>query len=200
MAQRHNHYEAAFEAFLRTHRAAYVAVNEQRRCLVPRGIFKDQESLKNLDFIVSPSDSISLLVDVKGRRFPSGNRHKQYWKNWTRWDDLESLARWQDRLGPGSSSLLVFSYHVVGDRAPVAEEQLFSFREQMVRIPGGSSGGLRPFRAAPFYQVANGGNARQTISRSRFSVSGFASRGWHGCCLTGLLVDWAATAERPALG
>jgi len=130
MAQRHNHYESAFEAFLRTHRAAYVAVNEQRRCLVPRGIFKNQESLKNLDFIVSPSDSISLLVDIKGRRFPSGNRHKQYWKNWTRWDDLESLARWQDRLGPGSSSLLVFAYHVVGDRAPVPKEQLVSFRDQ----------------------------------------------------------------------
>ena len=126
MTKRSNHYEAAFEAFLRKHQIAYIAVDEQRRSLISQG----SGTLKNLDFIVSPSDAVSLPVDVKGRRFPSGQRQKQYWRNWSRWDDLESLARWQEKLSPGSCGLLVFAFHVVGQRSPVAAEQLFEFRSR----------------------------------------------------------------------
>jgi len=124
MAQRSNHYELAFEAYLRQHRVAYVAVNEQRRSLTAHG------SLKSLDFIVSPSNSVSLLIDIKGRRFPSGQHHKQYWRNWSTWDDLDSMARWQDKLGADSCALLVFAFHVVGSRSPVEIEQLFAFRQR----------------------------------------------------------------------
>ncbi len=122
MAKRDNHYEAAFEAYLQDRRVAYVAVDEQRRSRIAAG------SLKNVDFLVSPADGATLLVDVKGRRFPSGNRHKQYWRNWTTWDDLRSLARWQDRIGEGSLALFGFVFHVVGERSPVAPEQLVAFR------------------------------------------------------------------------
>ena len=48
MADRNVHYEAAFEAFLRSRRLPYIAVDEARRSLVADG------SLKSLDFIVSP--------------------------------------------------------------------------------------------------------------------------------------------------
>ena len=41
----------------------------------------------------------SWLVDVKGRRFPSGDEHHQYWKNWSTRDDLRSLAAWQTHFG-----------------------------------------------------------------------------------------------------
>ena len=77
-------------------------------------------SLKSLDFIVSPTDDVSLLIDVKGRKFPTGTRHKQYWRNWSTWDDLASMARWQEKIGTGSCALLVFAYHVVGTRSPLA--------------------------------------------------------------------------------
>ena len=87
---RDNHYEAAFEAFLRARRLPYIAVDEARRSLVADG------SLKSLDFIVSPPGQSSWLVDVKGRRFPSGDEHHQYWKNWSTRDDLRSLAAWQN--------------------------------------------------------------------------------------------------------
>ncbi len=122
MAKRNNHYELAFEAYLRDHRVAYVAVNEQRRSLTPHG------SLKNLDFIVSPSDAVSLLIDVKGRRFPSGTQKKQYWRNWSTWDDLQSMARWQDKLG--GCALLVFAYEIVGTRSPIEPSQLYHFRNR----------------------------------------------------------------------
>lgn len=124
MAKRSNHYELAFESYLRDERVAYVAVNEQRRSLVAHG------SLKNLDFIVSPSNSVSLLIDIKGRRFPSGNHHKQYWRNWSTWDDLQSMARWQEKMGTGSCSLFVFAYELVGARSPVEATKIYEFRDR----------------------------------------------------------------------
>jgi len=124
MAKRDNHYEAAFEAYLQARRVAYVAVDEQRRSRIDGG------SLKNVDFLVSPADGATLLVDVKGRRFPSGQTHPQYWRNWSTWDDLRSLARWQDRLGDGSLALFGFIFHVVGQRSPVPPEQLFVHRQR----------------------------------------------------------------------
>jgi hypothetical protein len=122
MANRDNHYEAAFEAYLRRERLPYIAVDEARRSLVPDG------SLKSLDFIVSPPSGPSWLVDVKGRRFPSGDEHHQYWKNWSTRDDLRSLAAWERHFGSGFLPLLVFAYHLVGNRSPLAPEQLFEFR------------------------------------------------------------------------
>ncbi|MEM8944102.1 MAG: HYExAFE family protein [Planctomycetota bacterium] len=124
MAKRSNHYELAFESYLRDQRVAYVAVDEQRRSLVEHG------SLKNLDFIVSPSNDVSLLVDIKGRRFPSGNSKKQYWRNWSTWDDLHSMARWQEKFGTSSCALIVFAYELVGTRSPVAAGHLYACRDR----------------------------------------------------------------------
>jgi hypothetical protein len=119
---RDNHYEVAFEAYLRDRRLAYIAVDEARRSLVADG------SLKSLDFIVSPAGRTSWLIDVKGRRFPSGDEQKQYWKNWSTRDDLRSLAAWQAHFGADFCPLLVFAYHLVGARSPLPREQLFEFR------------------------------------------------------------------------
>lgn len=136
MAKRHNHYEAAFEDYLRSRQIAYVAVNEQRRALEPGG------SLKSVDFIVSPAAEAPVsedgweapawepsteriparwLVDVKGRRFPSG---RQYWRNWTTEEELHSLARWGDRFGNGFIGMLVFAYELTGDHSPVPPHEV----------------------------------------------------------------------------
>jgi hypothetical protein len=120
--KRDNHYEAAFEAYLRRERLAYIAVDEARRSLVPDG------SLKSLDFVVSPTSGPAWLVDVKGRRFPSGDESQQYWKNWSTRDDLRSLAAWQRHFGENFVPMMVFAYHLVGSRSPLPVEQLFEFR------------------------------------------------------------------------
>ena len=122
MSKRGNHYEAAFERFLRNQRIPYVAVDETCRSLSAEG------SIKSLDFIVSPADGpCSWLVDVKGRRFPSG-RQRRYWTNWSTCDDIHSMARWEQLSGPRFCGLLVFAYNVAGDRASLAREQLLEFR------------------------------------------------------------------------
>ena len=117
MANRDNHYEAAFEAYLRDRRLPYVAVDEAKRSVLAGG-----ESIKSLDFIVSSPGGLSWLVDVKGRRFPSGDDQKQYWKNWSPREDLGSLARWEAVFGESFRGLFVFAYNIVGDRAPLPPE------------------------------------------------------------------------------
>ncbi len=127
MANRDNHYEAAFEEYLRGCRIPYVAVDEAKRSLLADGA-----SIKSLDFIVSSPGAITWLVDVKGRRFPSGNdRKKQYWKNWSTRDDLSSLARWENLFGENFRGLFVFAYNIVGDRAPLPAGQLFEHRDRL---------------------------------------------------------------------
>jgi hypothetical protein len=129
--KRENHYELAFEEFLRERKVPYVAVDESRRSL------QGDDSLKSLDFIVSSSCGIRWLVDVKGRRFPSGLK-KQYWKNWSTRDDLVSAGRWEQMFGDCFRGLFVFAYNVRGSRSPLPAEQLFTWRDRVygfVAIP-----------------------------------------------------------------
>jgi hypothetical protein len=106
---RTNHYEAAFEAYLQARRLCYVAVDETRRA-----IFGDAP-LKSLDFIVYGEGDARLLVDVKGRRFPTGPRHRlrRVWESWSTREDVQGLEQWMRLFGPGYQGLLVFAYHVL---------------------------------------------------------------------------------------
>lgn len=132
MANRDNHYEAAFEAWLRARQIPYVAVDESRRSLLGDG------SLKSLDYIISPTAPPHLqpdgaapvsswLIDVKGRLFPGG-KQKQYWKNWSTQDDLWSLACWQKLFGERFDAMFTFAYWITSNRAPLPQSQLFAFR------------------------------------------------------------------------
>jgi hypothetical protein len=128
MTKRDNHYEAAFEAWLQQRRVPYVAVDEAKRSQLGEG------SLKSLDFIVSPVGAPQrLLVDIKGRRFGTGQLG-QSWKNWTTRDDLASLARWQELFGPPFVAALVFAYEIVGEMAPLPQPHLFAFRRRLYAL------------------------------------------------------------------
>lgn len=131
MAKRENHYEAAFEAWLRGLHVPYVAVDEAHRVAL------GGKTLKSLDFLVSPTAGenagLKWLVDVKGRQFPTA---KQYWRNWSTRDEIESLAGWESLLGQGAVGLLVFAYNVVGELAPLPAEELFAFRQRLYGFVG----------------------------------------------------------------
>lgn len=129
MANRANHYEAALEAYLRQLRIPYLAIDEKRRSLL------GQASVKNLDFVVTAPGGASWLVDVKGRRFAAG-KAGQLWKNWSTRDDLESMDRWEQLLGPRAAGLLVFAYHLVGRESPVAASEVFAFRDALYGFVG----------------------------------------------------------------
>lgn len=123
---RSNHYEAAFEAYLRHHRVTFVAVDEAKRSLL------DEGNLKSLDFIVVGPESARLVVDVKGRRFPGGpsDRPRKVWQNWSTADDLDGLDRWAEHLGPSFRGVLAFVYHIGPPFAlPADTPDLFVFRD-----------------------------------------------------------------------
>ena len=107
MANRRVRYEAAFEDFLRTRGVPYVAVDEAKKAL-----FADA-ALKSFDFVVYSADGPNLLVDVKGRKFPTvSGKQRRYWENWVERGDLHDLARWQEVFGRDFQAMLVFAYRL----------------------------------------------------------------------------------------
>jgi len=123
MVLRRNHYDAAFEDYLRSFRVPYVAVDEKRRALAP------DTSIKSLDFIVYAKQGPNLLIDVKGRTeiFPDqGNRRR--WENWATIEDIQGLQQWQELFGEGFVSGLVFAYQLPTDSISNNLEKLFAYR------------------------------------------------------------------------
>ncbi len=130
---RDNHYEAAFEAFLRTLGVAVVAVDEARRS------YLDEESIKSPDFLVVGPHDARLVVDVKGRKFPGGSAEhpRMVWQNWSTRDDIDGLDRWASRFGPGFRGVLAFVYHILPCvELPEATSDLFAFRERAYLMRG----------------------------------------------------------------
>lgn len=123
IAIRSNHYELAFEAYLRGLRRPYVAVNENRRALA------GEMSLKSMDFIVYAPEKPHLLVDVKGRKFARATEGGHPWENWATADDVECLLRWETCFGADFRAAFVFAYDVEAESAAGFPE-LFRFRDR----------------------------------------------------------------------
>ena len=130
---RSNHYEAAFEAYLQWRRLCYVAVDESRRAL------HGDQPVKSLDFVVYGNGGARLLVDVKGRRFPTGPaaRQRRVWECWSTLEDLRGLEQWTELFGPGYQSLFVFVYHVLpSETLPVETEDFWTWRGRRYLLRG----------------------------------------------------------------
>jgi hypothetical protein len=125
MGQRHNHYEAAFEEWVREARIPYVMVDEKRRALADGG------SMKSLDFILSRPGRENLLVDVKGRKYPGSHRSDGgKWTNWAHQEDLHCMLEWEQLFGSGFRALLVFAYEVLHPEKYPELEPYFAFRNR----------------------------------------------------------------------
>ena len=127
---RWNHYEMAFEAYLKERKIPFLAMAERYR-----NPLDDGSTLKNLDFVISRSIGTSWLIDVKGRQFPS-NTHGGYWKQWATQDDLIGLRHWEKMFGERFTGLLVFAYLICGNKAPLPEHQLFEYRQRLYGFVG----------------------------------------------------------------
>ena len=58
-----NHYERAFESWLRDNHIKYVAVDEQKRATFARS------RIKSFDFLLYPPNGQIIIAEVKGRSF-----------------------------------------------------------------------------------------------------------------------------------
>ena len=125
MAQRHIHYEAAFEDFVRSRGWPYIPVDEKKRA-----IFSGAR-IKSFDFLVYPPGESAWLVDVKGRKFPyEGKGGRRYWENWVTREDLEGLHRWEEVFGDGFEPVLVFVYWLVGPPGREPSPDVHVFRNE----------------------------------------------------------------------
>ena len=130
---RDNHYEAAFESFLRTRGVAVVAVDEARRS------YLDEESIKSPDFLVVGPHDARLVVDVKGRKFPGGpvEHPRKVWQNWCEAEDVHALTRWAARFGEGFRGILAFVYHILPHiELPAETPDVFVFRDCVYLMRG----------------------------------------------------------------
>ncbi len=139
MAHRYQHYELAFERYLRSRRIPYVAVDEARKALLPtdhslrvstidapEGTSPASHALKSFDYVIYGPGS-NLLVEVKGRRVarpPRGTLPERatsalglfprpmrsQLQSWVGLDDVESLKIWQQLFGPEFRAAFVFVY------------------------------------------------------------------------------------------
>ncbi len=129
MANRANHYEAAFEACVRQASVACVAIDESKRPLTDTGC------VKNPDFLLYPGLGPNLVVEVKGKLGKHRITGRRPWENWVTSDDLDSLSRWQGMFGPGFRSVLAFAY---AERRPEfglpPGEGGFEFRSRVYRF------------------------------------------------------------------
>jgi hypothetical protein len=122
MAIRSNHYEAAFEAYVRSMRVPCVAIDESKRAIF------GEDGVKNPDFLLYPRCSLNLVTEVKGKKGKNA-RGRRDWENWVTTDDLDGLVRWQAMFGPGFRSILAFAYAETPRAFPLPEENgAFAFR------------------------------------------------------------------------
>lgn len=131
--KRDNHYEAAFEWYLRDRGIAVVPVVEDRRS------YLDSEEVKSPDFIVVGPRDARLVVDVKGRQFPSlsAGKSRNTWQNWSTAGDVDGLIRWSGRFGDGFEGVLAFVYHMLPSvLLPEGTPDLFTYRNRLYLARG----------------------------------------------------------------
>ncbi len=99
-----NHYEQAFENWLKDHRIEYVTEYQHERAT-----FRNVE-IKSFDFLLYPH-SRPIIVEVKGRTFRGASLAKMAgFECWVTAEDVDGLLTWQKILGGGHRALFVFAY------------------------------------------------------------------------------------------
>ncbi len=130
-AKNHAHYEHAFSSFLSDHRVPFVTVQQFTRSADSIG------RIKNFDFLVHTPTGNHLIVDVKGKRFPSASGSREvFWENWIHLDDLDGLVAWEEHFGPGYTGLLVFVYWLQADVQAPASLSIYQHQDRQYFIVG----------------------------------------------------------------
>lgn len=124
MSQRHIHYEAAFEEYLRSIGRPYIAVDEAKKA-----IFSGAR-LKSFDFLVYAPGDTNWLADIKGRKLSLNSRSgRGHLENWATLEDIDGLGQWSRVFGNGFAGLLIFSYWLTEPKfGPPFDAQLHEYR------------------------------------------------------------------------
>jgi hypothetical protein len=155
VAQRHHHYERAFECYLRSRRIPYIAVDEAKKTLLPppepparagRAAPEAGEgdgTLKSFDFVIY-GERGNLLADVKGRRVGQTQRGRGgRLESWVTGEDVEALRRWERLFGEGFEGAFIFIYWCDGQPPDALFQEMFEDRGRWYAI--------RAVRAADYF-------------------------------------------------
>jgi len=133
MSGTRQHYERAFEAWLRREGLPHVLVDDARRAILPPGATPalldavgGTHRLKSFDFVVYGADRHA-LVEVKGRRVDLRRGGSGRRESWTTTDDIRSLTAWEGLFGEPFGAVLVFMYWLDGPAASAGEPRVFRF-------------------------------------------------------------------------
>ena len=105
MSQGRQHYEQAFEDYLRSVGRPFVVVDDAKKA-----VFSGAR-IKSFDFLVYSTGTTHWLVDVKGRKLAvQSPGRKGHLENWTTREDVVGLQQWARVFGQGFAGLFVFAY------------------------------------------------------------------------------------------
>ncbi len=117
-----NHYERAFEGWLRDHRVQYGLADERSRAQVA------QHKIKSPDFLLYPKDGRTIIAEVKGRKFRGETFERlKGFECWVTAEDVSGLAKWQDVLGRGHTAVFVFAYKIENVDVDFDGREVFEF-------------------------------------------------------------------------
>ncbi|MHC4656395.1 MAG: HYExAFE family protein [Planctomycetota bacterium] len=95
-----NHYERAFENWLRDNHIQY------------RATFANSK-IKTFDFLLYPPNGQIIIAEVKGRKFKGDSFAKLTGLEcWVTTEDIDGLTGWQQVFGPDHQAIFVFAYKV----------------------------------------------------------------------------------------
>lgn len=150
------HYEQAFEQYLRVRKIPFVSIEQARRILAggddPSNWRVTSDGLKSFDCVIY-GDQENLLVEVKGRRIAPRKgrvapRTTQTANSegtpitlgvppppgrlecWTTLADIASLQRWEQRFGSPFTAVVVFVYWCEGEPPSALYQEVFEFRKR----------------------------------------------------------------------
>jgi hypothetical protein len=102
-----NHYERAFENWLRDNRIEYLRADEHKKSEQVGG------PVKSFDFLLSPPNQLKIIAEVKGRKFKGTSFEKLTgFECWVTREDIDGLTSWQKNFGPDYVPVFVFAYRI----------------------------------------------------------------------------------------
>ncbi len=102
-----NHYERAFESWLRDNHIKYVTVDEQKRASFAHS------KIKSFDFLLYPPNDRIIIAEVKGRAFKGTSlANLRGLECWVTTEDIDGLTHWQQVSGQSHQAVFVFAYKI----------------------------------------------------------------------------------------
>jgi hypothetical protein len=117
-----NHYERAFESWLRDNGIQYLVVDQQKRAAFSK------RKIKSFDFLFYAPDLGAYLAEIKGRKF-TGETFTAFGSlpNWVTVDDIRGLERWIKIFGKRYQGLFIFVYNLENIDVDTDGREIFEF-------------------------------------------------------------------------